>query len=331
MTRMGRQRSTHPGLPPKMHFSKGFYWFVTTTKPRRWISLGKDKAAALTKWAGLAAETTEPLSPTLQHAWARYAREVMPEKASATQRDNKRESALLLAVFGKIELTDIEPLHVRQYLDLRGKTSKVRATREKALLSHIFNKAREWGMTAAPNPCAGVKGFKTPRRKRYVSDAELLAVWEAADVATRDALDLALLTGQRPADVLKMRRTDIRGGSLWVRQNKTGTMLRINIVGMLESVIKRCNDRAATHSVSSLHLVQTEKGQPMAYRTLNVRFLKAIKAAGVEPFQFRDIRGKTATDLENLEHAQRLLGHGGRAMTESYIKARSGQKVEPLR
>lgn len=77
--------------------------------------------------------------------------------------------------------------------------------------------------------------------------------------------------------------------------------------------------------------MQTERGQPMTYRTLNMRFVKAVEAARVEPFQFRDIRGKTATDLENLKHAQRLLGHGGRAMTETYIKARSGQKVEPLR
>lgn len=34
--------------------------------------------------------------------------------------------------------------HVRGYLDKRGLAAKARANREKALLSHMFNKAREW-------------------------------------------------------------------------------------------------------------------------------------------------------------------------------------------
>ena len=29
-------------------------------------------------------------------------------------------------------------------------------------------------------------------------------------------MDLALLIGQRPADVLKLKRTDIRDGTLWI-------------------------------------------------------------------------------------------------------------------
>ena len=38
-------------------------------------------------------------------------------------------------------------------------------------------------------------------------------------------MDIALLTGQRPADVLKIRRADIRDGALWIVQNKTGARL----------------------------------------------------------------------------------------------------------
>ena len=39
----------------------------------------------------------------------------------------------------------IKPYDVREYLDKRGQAAKTRANREKALLSHVFNKAREWG------------------------------------------------------------------------------------------------------------------------------------------------------------------------------------------
>ena len=56
-----------------------------------------------------------------------------------------------------------------------------------------------------------------------------------------DAMDLALLTGQRPADVLKLKRTDIRDGALWFVQNKTGQRLGVEITGELAAVIIRIN------------------------------------------------------------------------------------------
>jgi len=141
----------------------------------------------------------------------RYQREVLPTKAPRTQRDNLKEFAQLYKFFDAppAPLEQITPQRVRQYLDLR-KDAPVRANREKALFSHIFNNAREWGYTSAPNPCAGVKGFTERGRDVYVEDDTYRAVWDAADWPTRDAMDLAYLTGQRPADVLKMRITDIR-------------------------------------------------------------------------------------------------------------------------
>jgi hypothetical protein len=85
---------------------------------------------------------------------------------------------------------------------------------EDTLLSALFNFARGEGMTSAPNPCAGVKGTKA-KRDVYIYDATFAAVWEAADVMTRDAMDLALLTGQRPKDTTAFRETDIRSLVQW--------------------------------------------------------------------------------------------------------------------
>ena len=62
------------------------------------------------------------------------------------------------------------------------------------------------------------------------------AVWDAADWPTRDAMDLAYLTGQRPADVLKMRLPDIRDGFLWLTQGKTRKKLRMAIAGELAAL-----------------------------------------------------------------------------------------------
>jgi integrase len=312
-----------------MHFKRGSYFYVTTGTPRKWINLGKLKPEALRQWADLEGEKAPASTTTFAAAWERYQREVVPQKALNTQRDNLREGPMLLKVFGRMDLSAITPLHVRKYLDLRGQVAKVRATREKALLSHVFNKGREWGLTSAANPCAGIRGFRSAR-DRYVEDGEYQALYETACQPLRDALELALLTGQRPSDVLRWRRTDIRDGILHIRQAKTRTPRRLMIEGDLEAVINRCIERAKSHSVACLHLVQTEKGQPLTYRTLHDRFSKARTRAGVD-FQFRDIRAKAGTDLEDLARAQALLGHKSRAMTESYIRDRLGDRVKPLR
>ena len=173
----------------------------------------------------------------------RYVREVFPTKSVRTRKDNDKELANLLKVFAHVPMDAILPMHVRQYMDIRGEVAKVRANREKALFSHIFNKAREWGFTATQNPCQGVKGFKETGRSRYITDAEFDQVKAHAHFTVVDAMDLALLTGQRPADVLKLKRTDIRDGALWIVQNKTGARLGIEITGELAATIARINAR----------------------------------------------------------------------------------------
>ena len=174
----------------------------------------------------------------------------------------------------------------------------------------------------------GVKGFKEVGRSRYITDAEFDQVKAHAHFTVIDAMDLALLTGQRPADVLKLKRTDIRDRALWVVQNKTGARLGIEIVGELAQVIARINER--TRRAISGYLIQDEDGQPLSSFALRSRFDKARTLAKVN-FQFRDIRAKAATDTGDLAHSQTLLGHKNREMTEHYVKSRIGERVKPLR
>jgi integrase len=80
-------------------------------------------------------------------------------------------------------------------------------------------------------------------------------------VELQDAMDLNYLTGQRPADVLKMRLADIRDGALEVQQNKTNKKLRILLDDAqgartaLGQLVDRIKNRE--RKVSSLYLVAT--------------------------------------------------------------------------
>lgn len=305
------------------------YYHVSTDKVRKWTKLDQDLSIAKRLWAEIEGEQPDPNNSTFRGITARYRKDVFPTKAPQTQRDNEKELVRLEAVFGSMPIDAIKPHHIKRYLDERGKTAKVRANREKALFSHVFNFARACGYTDSPNPCAGVRGHRELGRDRYVEHDEFLAVWTAADYTVQDTMDLAYLTGQRPADLLKFNRNDIRNGELCLSQNKTGKPLRITIEGELQTLVERILNRQ--HRVMGGDaLLQDGNGQRLTIGTLRSRFDKARVLAGVS-FQFRDIRAKTATDTENLAHAQKLLGHKSRAMTEHYTRNRKGEKVSPLK
>ena len=65
----------------------------------------------------------------------RYIREIFPSKGIQTRKDNDKELANLLKVFAHMPIDAIAPMHVREYMDIRGQAAKVRANREKALCS----------------------------------------------------------------------------------------------------------------------------------------------------------------------------------------------------
>jgi integrase len=325
---MGRKRQANFDDPPRLH-RKGRVWYhVSGTLPRVWTRLCDDRAEALRLWAQLEAVKEDDSTKLFSVVVKRYIREVYPLKAVRTRKDNDKELVHLLRVFGQMPIDAILPMHIRKYMDLRGEVAKVRANREKALFSHIYNKAREWGYTSLQNPCQGVKGFKETGRSRYVTDEEFEAVKARAHFTVVDAMDLALLTGQRPADVLKIRGTDIRNGALWIVQNKTGARIGIEITGELQAVIARVSERP--RRAISPYLIQDENGQPLTYFALRSRFDKARDLAGVS-FQFRDLRAKAATDTGDLAHSQKLLAHKNRDMTEHYVRRRLGERVRPLR
>jgi integrase len=329
---------------------KVYYYLDTGGKPRKEIPLGSDYPEAVRKWAELTASSRAP-AITFKEVADRYQREALPLKAPRTQKDNLAELAKLMEFFNNppVDLEAIEPVHVRQYLDWRA--AKVRANREKALLSHIWNFARQKGITAMPNPCRGVKGFtETGRKDVYITDAVYQAVYQSAGQPLKDALDLAYITGQRPADVLKMDVSHVRGGALHVKQNKTGAELRIaikddwGVPNGLGVLLDRIAQGKRDKKITSMALVCSVNGLRMTTSALDNAFDRARAramvqhranpdmVAAIKQFQFRDIRAKAGTDkadATDMHEAQRQLGHTSITMTEHYV--RQGKLVTPTK
>ncbi|MCV2423369.1 tyrosine-type recombinase/integrase [Paucibacter sp. DJ4R-1] len=372
---MGRKPSRWNNLPKGMRARpRGnlvHYYLDTGAKPRKEIPLGSDYVLAVKKWAELTHKATpQAAEGTFAFVAEHYWRDVIPTKAPRTRQDNEDERAWLMRFFNDppAPLDCIEPTHIRKYMDWRVRETRkaaearnaervkagkppaaispqlghVRANREKALFSHIWNYARNQGFTKLPNPCLGIKGFKEAGRDVYVSDTMLAQVMTAADKPTQFALRLAQITGQRPADVLSMSETDLAGGMLHIRQGKTRAKLRIVIEGELKALLdeiaayKTEVSQAHPSRVRSLALLINERGQKLSRDTFRSRFDTAREKAGADKalFQFRDLRAKTATDTDDAggtRAAQAILGHTTETMTADYIRHKVGKKVRPIR
>lgn len=357
---MGRKPSK-PGAIPRLrarrqNSGKVHYYYDHGGKPRVEEPLGSDYGLAIQRWAELerGRDAAERVAQVITFAYVaeKYRLEEIPKKAPETQRGNMRELANLLEFFNDppVPLEAIKPIHVRQYLTWRAEprvrltkdkkpmkstgSGLVRAKREKALLSHIWNFARDKGYTALANPCTGIKGVKEKARDVYVHDDELEALRKHADQPLLDALDLAYLCGQRPADTLRMDLTHIRDGVLTVKQEKTGNKVPIEVEGELAAVLERIAERKAGYKVHATALVVDEAGRRLTRDQLRYRFDKAREAAGVA-FQLRDLRAKAGTDRAesagDVRQAQKLLGHTSVTTTERYIRNRRGAKVKPIR
>ena len=337
---MGRKPSVNLRLPSRMRarvrngttyytYDRGFI-----AGKRVEESLGTDYIMAIQKWAEKhEAAPTEKLTV----AWAieKYKKSPQFDEVSlGTQADYRYALDKLSVDFGNAPLDEVRPSHITLYLDKRGMESKHRALREKAVLSMVYT----WAIArdfCTVNPVAAIKSKRLPGRKSvYITDEMLDAVYQKASPSLKDAIDLAYYLGQRPADVLKLSESDIRGGSFDFSQNKTGKGMVIEAGGELDALIKRMNERKANFPIRRMQLLVDESGQPMTKSKLRSRFESARDAAGFDgaQFQFRDLRRKAASDLRDqvgIEAAQALLGHSSVVMTEHYAGGR-GKKINAI-
>lgn len=326
MRAVGRRRTKHKNLPPRLHLKRGRYYYG-----RNQEFIGDNLADAFRVYGEREAARQGERPATFADLAGQYVAKVMPTKAVRTRQDNHVELAQLLPIFGSGPLEQIQPFHIAAYLENRS--AKVRGNREVALFSAVWNWGRSTGRTNLSNPCDGVRRNKETPRDKLVSPEELAKEYAVASQPLKDALDLYNMLGVRVSELLNLSLTDERGGILHVKQGKTGKPMRFVVSGDLEAVLTRIKARTFRRGVVvSLAVIRNERGQRMTYSALEQRHERARKRAGVD-FQLRDLRGKHATertDAEGIRAAQKALGHSTLAMTERYVKARAGEKVSPI-
>lgn len=329
---MGRPKKSWPDGPPRMDRRPrkrkgGFHYYYQANGKK--IPLGSDLLAAKEKWAQLERSGPSLLFPSVARM---FKADQFKNFSASTQDHYERALGNLEGHFRRYALEQIQPRHVKNYL--RKRTKKGAAMFEKRVGSALFNWARGEGHTNAPNPFHGIKFSRAERkafephgrRKVYVTEALFGETYQRGDEVVQDCMDLAYLGGQRPGDILKALRSDIVEGVWWVVQQKTGKRVGIQLEGELATVMDRILTRPS--KVKSIYIISNHRGQRVSMASLSYRF---GKARGEARWQFRDIRAKTASDADDLKHAQGLLGHENEQTTAAVYRRAKGAIVKPIK
>lgn len=153
---------------------------------------------------------------------------------------------------------------------------------------------------------------------------------------------LANLTGQRPADALRISDHDLVEGHLIVTQAKTQQPLRIIIAGALAALLDRIQARKATRKIITAALLTNTNGKRLTASVLRNHFEAAREAAAIahpamadniRKFHFYDLRAKAADDTSDLrgdQAASDLLGHDSVKTTQRHY-LRRGKIVGPTK
>lgn len=203
--------------------------------------------------------------------------------APRTRRDYERHLDALKELWGNLPIGGITARVVYGY---RQKLAKKGTPRQSNYRLQVLRLLLEHGRRIGEldvNPAAKFRSFPLAKREQVWSDAEIDRFAHVADTPIRLALQLAIWTGQRQGDVLRMQWGMIKDGWIELRQGKTKTLLAIPIARQLAEVLHAAPRRGLT-------IVASSTGRPYREDHFRHRWLDTATRAGITGKAFLDLR-----------------------------------------
>jgi integrase len=158
------------------------------------------------------------------------------------------------------------------------------------VLARVLSWSLNRGLIDA-NPCErGGRLYRGSRAEKIWSAADEAAFLERAPAHLHLPLLLALWTGQRQGDLLRLPWSAYDGTRIRLRQSKTGTPISFKVGAPLKAMLD------ATPKRSTIILTNSD-GKPWTSDGFRASWGKACKAAGVIGVTFHDLRGTAVTRL----------------------------------
>jgi len=268
--------------------------------------------------------------------FADYGRNLLDSKEWKEKRSAERNEYSfqnLKAFFGDCKLNEINPALVRRYINKRADEGASNATinREITLLKSILYQAEYDGIIES-NPIRGRRVSKLPEnnnRERVIlemkiSDDDLRRLIDCCSERIRPIIILALTTGMRRNEILKMRWKDIDFRLLTIRipaeHSKTKQERIIPIPAELAAMLDDL----------------PRKGERVFEGIKDIRgsFASALKRAEISGnLHFHDLRHLAAyrlVKMTDIMTAARILGHNDLKTTMRYLFSTEKDKREAI-
>lgn len=239
---------------------------------------------------------------------------------------------------GTLSLKDITALEISRIIDevkMLGHDRMAQVVR--MVLIDVFKEAQHFGhVPPGYNPALATKQPRNRIKRERLNFDEWKVIYAQAEnhpPYLQCGMLLAIVTGQRIGDIVKMKFSDIWDDMLHIEQEKTGSKLaiplsiRCDAINMtLKQVISQCRD-----SVVSPYLIhyrhttsQAKRGEQVTANTLTTTFKKARDKCGLTWAEksapsFHEQRSLSERLYrEQGINTQKLLGHKSQKMTDKY-------------
>ncbi len=231
----------------------------------------------------------------------------------------------LLERSGRIPRTPIADINVAWLYEVRDVMADTPRAADQmlAVLSYLLSFAIARGMRQ-DNPAQHVKKLRGGKSyepwpdvaiERFRADANPRMVW---------ALNLAIYTGQRRADVLAMQWRHVEDGLIAVAQQKTGERLQIPIHAELATVLEGI-PRVGTN------IVHREDGRSYTAGGFSAIFRREQQRLGLGGLQFHGLRHTAAARLAEAGCTDReimaILGHRTASMVSRYTRGAEQKRL----
>lgn len=365
-----RRIASRRNWPPNLYQNAaGYYWFRNPETSKA-FGLGRDFKVATAQARTANAELLRRQGDvSLLHqinggadtfsSWCdTFEAENMPKNRGSAVGFRSDLRILRTAAFANQALRNVMPKEIADFLKIviveRGPSSAIRL---RLRLVEVFRVAIEGGMIElGKSPVDSVfKPTTIVKRSRLTLDEFKLILAVARKEGKHrwiaNAIELAVVSGQRREDISLMTFDQVKDGFLWIEQMKGRsqghiTKLRIPLDLRLDAlnttlgeVIKRCRDNVISKNL--IHYVKnsgsSNPGARCSLINLSMKFAEMRDAAGITveegktPPTFHELRSLAArlySEQYGPAFAQALLGHKSAEMTSLYRDSRGKEWTE---
>jgi integrase len=272
-----------------------------------------------------------PTKDTFAQVAARYLKH---QKARVKEAEFVRQQGIvnkyLNPFFGALKIADVRRPAVQSYITGRnGDAAPGTIVKELNTLKHLFSMAVEWEIIPL-NPAQGVKPPRVPAgRVRYLEPGELRGLMESCPLWLRPIVGLALASGMRRGELLKLRWSDVDvpRGRILLSHTKSGEPRYAYLNKLSHQVIESLAPREQKPTGKLFPSVTPAQ--------VTVAFIRACTAAGIEDFSMHDLRHTAASWMRmkgaDIHTIALLLGHKDLRMAARYSHLSPGFLGEAIR